>query len=106
MQVIRSFRRVEITFWTAMIALMRSKRLVKIAIIAACLLLCVSVAGIANLTLDRDPTRSSQELVAPVSQPQAAASAVPSQDQRNILVILVDSLSTSNSQAGRSLAGR
>ncbi len=95
MQVIRSVRRVEITFWTAMIALMRNQRLARITIIAVCLLLCVGVAGIAKLALDRKPAQNFQEPVVSVSQLQTAAQAVPSQEQRNILVILVDSLSTS-----------
>jgi hypothetical protein len=95
MQVIRSVRRVEITFWTAVIALMRNQRLARLAIIAVFLLLCLGAAGIANLALDRDLAQSSQRLVVSVSQPQAVTT-VPSQDQRNILVILVDSLSTSS----------
>jgi hypothetical protein len=95
MQVIRSVRRAEITFWTALIALMRSKRLVRIAIIAAFLLLSLSTLGIAKLAFDRNPKRSSLKLVFSVGQPQAAT-AVPFQDQRNMLIILVDSLSTNN----------
>ena len=83
-----------------MITLMKSRRLVKIAIIGACLLLCVSVAGIVNLTLSRHPSRNLQELIVPVSQPQAAVSAVvskdQSQDQRNILVILVRAIGSPN----------
>ena len=95
MQVFRSVRRAEITFWTAMIAIMKSQRLVRIAISAAILLLCVSLVGIANLAWDRKPAQRSQKLVVSVSQPQAET-LLPSRDQRNILVILVDSLSTSN----------
>ena len=95
MQVISSFRRVEITFWTAMIALMRNQRLARTAIIAVCLLLCAGVAGTVKLALDRYPARSLQEPVVSASQPQAAIQVVPSSDQRNILVVLVDSLSTS-----------
>jgi hypothetical protein len=95
MQVISSVRWAEITFWTALIALMRNQRLVRVAILACCLSLCVSVLGIANLVLNRHPALSSPNLAVSVSQPQAAI-AVPSQDQHNVLVILVDSLSTSN----------
>jgi hypothetical protein len=95
MQVIRSVRRAEITFWTAMIALMRSQRLVRLAIITSLFVLCLGVLGIADLTLNHKPARnaarSPQNLVVSVSQPQAAA-AVPAREQRNILVILVDSL--------------
>jgi hypothetical protein len=98
MQAIRSIRRVEITFWTAMIALMRNQRLARLSIIAACLFLCMSGLGFAYLILDHNPAQSSQKLDVSVSQLQAvtAVPAVPSQDQRNILVILVDSFSTSN----------
>ena len=95
MQVLRSVRRVEIIFWTAMIALMRSRRLVKVAIIAAFTLLSLSALGIASLTLYHYLQQSPQRLVVPVSHSQPAI-AVPSRDQRNILIILVDSLSTSN----------
>jgi hypothetical protein len=95
MHVISTVRRVEITFWTAMIALMRNRRLARTAIITVCLLLCVGVAGVVKLTLDRHPAQSLQEPVVSVSRPQAAANALPSQDQRSILVILVDSLSGS-----------
>jgi hypothetical protein len=77
MQVIKSFHRVEITFWTAMIALMKSQRPVRIAILVAILLLCVSVAGVASLTLDRAPARLSQQLLATVSQPCAAGAFRP-----------------------------
>ncbi len=95
MMVIRSVRRAEITFWTAMIALMRSQRLVRLAIITSIFLLCLGALGIANLALHRNPAQSPQNLVVSVSQPQAVT-AVPAQDQRNILVILVDSLSASD----------
>jgi len=95
MQMFRSVRRAEITFWTAMIALMKSQRLVRVAIIAAIMLLCVSMAGVASLALDRNPAQRPQKPVVSVSQPQAAT-ILPSPDQRNILVILVDSLSTSD----------
>jgi len=96
MQVIRSVRRVEITFWTAMIALMRNQRLARIAILAVCLLLCVGLAGAVKLTLGRSPAQSLSKPLVSVSQPQAAANALPLLDQRNILVILVDSLSASS----------
>jgi hypothetical protein len=78
-----------------MIALMRNQRLARLAILVVFLLLCLGVAGIAKLALERDPAQSPQKLVLPVSQPQATI-AVSSQDQRNILVILVDSLSSSS----------
>jgi hypothetical protein len=96
MQVISSVRRVEITFWTALIALMRNQRLARIAIIAACLFLCLGMTGIAKLVLDRNPAPSSPKVVVLVSQPRAAASVVLSLDQRNILVVLVDSLASGN----------
>jgi hypothetical protein len=78
-----------------MIALMRNQRLVRLAIIASIFVLCLSALGIVDLTLNRNPLQSSQKLVVSVSQPQAVT-AVPAQDQRNILVILVDSLSASD----------
>jgi hypothetical protein len=95
MQVISTARRVEITFWTATIALMGNQRLARITVVSVFLLLILGGAAAAKLTLDRNPVQSVQAPVVSVSQPQAAANAVPSPDQRNILVILVDSLSAS-----------
>lgn len=97
MQVIRSVHRVEITFWTAMIALMRNQRLVRTAIVASIFVLCLGAVGIAYSVLKSNPVRGPQNLVVSVSQPRAAT-AVPAQDQRNILVILVDSFSASDAR--------
>jgi hypothetical protein len=95
MRVINSVRQAEITFWTALIVVMKNQRLVRIAILACFLLLFVGVLGIANQVLNRHPALSLPNLAVSISQPQAA-SALPSQDQSSILVILVDSLSTNN----------
>jgi len=92
MQGIRSVRQAEITFWTAMIALMRSQRLVRLAILTSIFLLCLGALGIADLALKHNSARSPQVRFVVVSQTQVVT-AVPTQGQRNILVILVDSLS-------------
>jgi len=94
MQVMRTFQRAEITFWTAMIALMRSRRLVRFAAFVMLLVICVSLIGIVELVVARKATPVHQEITAPPEQPQAVIAA-PLQGQRNTLVILVDSISAS-----------
>jgi hypothetical protein len=97
MQVIKSVRRVEITFWTVVIPLMKNQRFVRGAIVASILGIILSLLGIASLVFDHDPVNSPQNRAVLVSQPQAVT-AVPTQEQRNVLVILVDSLSTSEAR--------
>ncbi len=91
MQLIRTVQRAEITFWTAMIALMKNQRLARMAIITSILVICLSAAGIAGLSFARKPAREAQSLANPASQPQAASVTLPA-GQQNVLVILVDSL--------------
>ena len=97
MQVMRTFQRAEITFWTAMIALMRSRRLVRFAAFVMLMVVCISLIGIVDLLIARKATPVRQEITAPPEQPQAVLTS-PLQGQRNTLVILVDSLSASPSR--------
>ncbi len=97
MQVIKSIGRVEITFWTVVIPLMKNQRFVRGAIVASILGIVLSLLGIASLLFDREPVGSPQTQAISVSQPQAVT-VIPTQGQRNVLVILVDSLSTSEAR--------
>jgi hypothetical protein len=95
MQVIRSFQRVEISFWTAMIGFMRNQRLIRITIVAMLLTGCLSVVIITDLVLTLRDARRTQLL----ANNQAQTDIIDSdQSQHNMLVILVDSLSASQTR--------
>ena len=93
MQVINTVRRVEITFWTAVIPLMKRQQLFRMVVVASILIICLSVVGIIKLVMGLNSADSLQNPVVLASQPRAAAAVLP-QGQRNILIILVDNLST------------
>ena len=93
MQVINTVRRVEITFWTAVIPLMKRQQLFRIVVAASILIIGLSVVGIIKLVMGLNSVDSPQNAVVLESLPRAATAVLP-QGQRTILIILVDNLST------------